>query len=464
MFSTITYQNRRKELKSSVDSGLLLFLGNNENPMNFADNPYPFRQDSSFLYYFGIQEPKIAALMDLDENKTIIFGDELGIDEIIWMGTQASLASKAEKSGVSETRPFQELYTYINQAQNSGRKVHFLPPYQPANKSLLRDLLGHSAETLTPSVPFIKAIVAQRATKEEQEIAEMEKAVEVSNEMHRLAMRVTRPGMKEYELFAAIQKVAAQNNCTFSYPPIITKDGGILHNHYRGNTLQKGDMVLNDSGVETARCYAADLTRTFPVGKKFTPRQRDMYQVVLQAFEASQSIMKPGLNYKEVHRKAAETLVEGFIDLGLMKGDPKEAVEHNAHTLFFQCGTGHLMGLDVHDMEDLGEQYVGYTEEEPKDQQTFGWKSLRLGKALAQNQVVTVEPGFYAIPQLIDIWQKENRLPEFINYDKVAEYRDFGGIRIEDDFLITQNGYRLLGKGLLKTLEEIEDYRAAHLS
>lgn len=464
MFSKDTYQSRRATLKKNVSKGLLLFLGNIENPMNFEDNTYPFRQDSSFLYYFGIQEPKLAAIIDLDEDKTIVFGDELSIDEIVWMGSQEKIQIKAEKSGVSETRPYKKLFEYVNNAKSSGRQVHYLPPYQAVNKILLSRLFETNIENLKPSVEFIKAIAAQRSVKEAQEVAEVEKAVNISNRMHRLAMEIAKPGMKEYELVAAIQKIATEEQCGFSYPPIMTIDGGILHNHYRGNTLKTGDMVLNDSGVETASIYAGDLTRTFPVDKKFTSKQRDMYNIVLKAFEASQAIMKPGLNFKEVHRKAAETLVEGFIDLGLMKGNAKEAVAQNAHTLFFQCGVGHYMGIDVHDMEDLGEQYVGYTEDDPKDQETFGWKSLRLGRPLAEGNIVTVEPGFYAIPQLIDMWQKENKLAEFINYDKVNEYRDFGGIRIEDDFLITKEGYRLLGDGLLKTADDVEACRAKALS
>ncbi len=463
MFSRKTYQERRNILKSKLSDGILLFLGNIENPMNFADNPYPFRQDSSFLYYFGISMPKLAALIDLDEDQTIIFGDELSIDEIVWMGSQETIHDKAEQSGVSTTKPFQLLFEYLNKAQKSGQKIHFLPPYQSVNKILLSQLLHTEIPNLTPSIPFIKAIASQRAIKEEQEVTEMIKAINISNEMHRLAMRIAQPGMKEYEIVSAIQKVAADHECRFSYPPIVTVNGGILHNHNRGNSLKNGDLVLNDSGVETASVYAGDLTRTFPVDKAFTPRQRDLYDIVLKALEESEGIMKPGLNFKEVHLKAAEILTQGLIDLGLMKGKAEDAVLHNAHTLFFQCGVGHLIGIDVHDMEDLGEQYVGYTQEDPKDQETFGWKSLRLGRPLTEGNVVTVEPGFYAIPQLIDIWQRDQRCADFINYDKVNEYRDFGGIRIEDDFLITKEGYQLLGDGLIRKTKDIETYRATHL-
>lgn len=329
---------------------------------------------------------------------------------------------------------------------------------------MLSDLLGLKIAALQPSVEMIKAIVKQRSVKEPQEIAQIEQAVNISNEMHLLAMRMARPGIKEYEVANAIQYLAANKECQMSYPPIVTINGGILHNHYRLNTLKEGDLFLNDSGAETAMGYAGDLTRTFPVSKNFTTKQKDMYEVVLNAFHNAQRLLKPGIRFKDIHLKASQHLVEGLIDLGLMKGNAEEAVKNHAHTLFFQCGLGHMMGLDVHDMEDLGEQYIGYTEEEPKDTKTFGLKSLRLGKALESGFVVTVEPGIYMIPDLIDMWQAENKNADFINYDRVNEYRDFGGIRVEDDFLITDDSYRLLGNGLINTVEEIENYRAEQLA
>lgn len=464
MFSAQTYQDRRAVLQSNVASGILLFLGNIENPVNFEHNPYYFRQDSTFLYYFGIQEPKIAALIDIDENKTIIFGDELSIDDIVWMGRQETLKEKSLKSDVQETLPYAELSQYLLKAQSSGRKVHYLPPYQPSNKILLTGLLGIKIAELQPSVEMIKAVVKQRSVKEAQEIVQIEEAVNVSNEMHLLAMRMAKPGVKEYEIANAIQYLAANKECQMSYPPIVTINGGILHNHYRLNTLKEGDLFLNDSGAETAMGYAGDLTRTFPVSKTFSTKQREMYDIVLNSFNNAHHLLKPGVKFKDIYLKASEYLVEGLVDLGLMKGNPEEGVKNNAHTLFFQCGLGHMMGLDVHDMEDLGEQYIGYTEDEPKDTQTFGLKSLRLGKALESGYVVTVEPGIYMIPELIDIWQAESKNAEFINYDKVNEYRNFGGVRVEDDFLITDDGYRLLGNGLITTVDEIETYRAEHFA
>ncbi|MCL8537979.1 aminopeptidase P family protein [Chryseobacterium gallinarum] len=464
MFSAQTYQDRRAVLQSNIANGILLFLGNIENPVNFEHNPYYFRQDSTYLYYFGIQEPRIAAIIDIDENKTIIFGDELSIDDIVWMGRQETLKEKSLKSGVQETLPYAELSQYILKAQALGRKVHYLPPYQSFNKIVLADLLSVRIAELQPSVELIRAVVKQRSIKEPQEIEQIEQAINISNEMHLLAMRMGRPGVKEYEIANAIQYLAANKECQMAYPPIVTINGGILHNHYRLNTLREGDLFLNDSGAETAMGYASDLTRTFPVSPAFTTRQKELYEVVLNAFNNAQRLLKPGIRFKDIHLKAAQHLVEGLVDLGLMKGNPEDAVNNHAHTLFFQCGLGHMMGLDVHDMEDLGEQYIGYTEEEPKDTQTFGLKSLRLGKALESGFVLTVEPGIYMIPELIDIWQSENKNADFINYDKVNEYRNFGGIRIEDNFLVTDDGYRLLGNGLIKTIEEIENYRAEHLS
>jgi len=463
MFSTETYQNRRKTLQQNVKEGVILLLGNSESPINFEDNPYPFRQDSSFLYYFGIQEPKLAAIIDVDQEKTIVFGDELNIDQIVWMGIQETIQAKAEKAGVTETRGFSELEEYLKKAKNQERKIHFLPPYQPGNKMLLSKLLKTSIDSLEPSVELIKAIISQREIKEEQEVEQIQQAVNISNQMHLLAMQMAKSGMKEFELVSAIQKLANDHHARFSYQPIITKDGQILHNHYYGNTLKSGDMVLNDSGVETAMGYAGDLTRTFPVDAKFTAKQKAVYNIVHRAFKESQSLLKPGVAFKEVHRSAAVLIAQGLIDLGVMKGTAEEAVHHNAHTLFFQTGLGHMMGLDVHDMEDLGEEYVGYTEDDPKDTKTFGWKSLRLGKSLKKGFVLTVEPGIYFIPQLIDMWQAENRLKDFIDYEELSKYRNFGGIRIEDNFLITDEGHQLLGDGLISSVDEIEDFRAKHL-
>jgi len=462
MFSTQTYRLRRETLQRNVSSGIILLMGNSEAPINFKDNTYPFRQDSTFLYYFGISTPGLAALIDIDEDRTIIFGDEMTIDDIIWMGRLETLTEKADKAGVSDTRPANTLAAILLEAMQDGRPIHFLPPYRPANCIRLAQLTGIPIEQLSESASaeLIKAVVAQRSVKSAEEIAEIERAVNTSVDMHLAAMRLAKPGMTEQQLAAAVQHVAQQAGSTLAYPTILTIRGEVLHNHYHGNVLQEGDLILNDSGAETGMGYAGDLTRTFPAGKTFTGLQKEAYEVVLNALEAATAALKPGVRYLDIHFQSCRVLTEGLKALGLLRGNTEEAVAAGAHTLFFQCGTGHMMGLDVHDMEDLGEQYVGYTDTLRKDTSTFGLKSLRLGKELQTGYVLTVEPGLYFIPELIDRWKAENKLAQFIDYGNVEAFRNFGGIRVEDDVLITTNGHRILGKPLAKTVVDIEEIRA----
>lgn len=461
MFHSTTYIDRRRQLRKNISNGILLFLGNDESPMNYADNAFPFRQDSSFLYYFGIQEPKLAAVIDLDEDKDILFGDELTIDEIVWMGRQETLEEKCRKIGVNHLQSSSQLAPYLQKALQQQRVIHFLPPYQPENKLKLIDLLGLNLKELAnkASVPFIQAVVAQRSIKNSEEIAQIETAVNTSVDMHLLAMRMVKAGMTELQVANAIQEMAQNAGGRLAYPTILSVHGEILHNHKQLNILKEGQLVLNDSGAETVMGYAGDLTRTFPVSKTFTDKQKEIYNIVLEALQQSSSLLAPSVRYLDIHFKACSTLVEGLKSIGLMKGNTEEAVALGAHTLFFQCGTGHMMGLDVHDMEDLGEQYVGYTETLKKDTATFGLKSLRLGKELAAGYVLTVEPGIYFIPELFFRWKAEDRLTDFINYNEVEKYLNFGGVRIEDNYLITDTGHKRLGKELAKTIEEIEEIR-----
>ena len=455
MFGKIEYINRREKLKRNFNTGLLLFVGNEESPINFFDNTYHFRQDSSFLYYFGINAPKLAAIIDIDENKTIVFGDEMTIDEIVWMGRQQTLKDKADKSGVENVEAANSLADYLKTAQDKNREIHFLPPYRAENKMKLASLLSSK----TPSIPFVKAVVAQRSIKSDIELIELDLASSTSADMHLMAMQMAKPGMKESELAAALQQVALKDGGNLAYPVILTVNGEILHNHYHGNTLADGDLVLNDSGAETISGYAGDLTRTFPAGKKFSAVQKEMYSIVLDSYNKAVESLKPGIKYLDIHNTACLALAEGLKTLGLMKGNMQEAVEAGAHALFFQCGTGHMMGLDVHDMEDLGEQYVGYTDELKKNTTQFGLKSLRLGKELEPGYVLTVEPGLYFIPELIEQWKATAKFSDFINYDKVEKFKSFGGIRVEDDYVITDSGYRKLGKDLAISISEIEDIR-----
>lgn len=459
MFNLATYVDRRNRLQVQFKTGVLLFLGNDECPMNYPANTFHFRQDSTFLYYFGIDQPGFAAIMDMDNDRTVVFANDLTLDDIVWTGIQPTVAELAARGGVKETAPAASLAQFLQDARTKGRIIHYLPPYQPENKLKLFRLLQIHPDELQAgaSVEFIRAVVEMRAVKSDEEIAEIEKAVGVSVDMHLAGMRMARPGMKEMEIMARVTEIALAGGGNLAFPVIATTHGETLHNHYYGNTLKSGDMFLLDTGAETALHYAGDLTSTFPVDRLFTPRQRDIYQIVIQAHDAAVSALKPGVPFRQIHLQAARTLAEGLKDLGLMKGDLDQAVQEGAHAMFFQCGLGHMMGLDVHDMEDLGEVYVGY-EGKPKSTM-FGLKSLRLARELKPGFVFTVEPGIYFIPELIDRWRAERKFENYLNYDLLDRYRTFGGIRNEENFVITASGCRMLGKKKPKTAEEVESIR-----
>ena len=460
MFTKETYQKRRDLLKKQVNSGILLFLGNDECGMNYTDNTYHYRQDSTFLYFFGSDYAGLNAIIDIDENREIIFGDELTIDHIVWMGTQPTIKEKSAAVGINETAPAADLKSYLEKAVKQNRTIHYLPPYRPEHQIKLFDLLQvhPNIAAKNASVKFINAVVNQRNYKSTEEIIQIEDAVNITADMHLAAMKMAKPGMKESEIAAAVQEIAIGAGGQLSFPVIATINGQTLHNHYHGNTLKSGDMMLIDCGAENSMHYAGDMSSTFPVDKTFTQRQREIYQIALNSHEAAIAELRPGVKFKDVHLKAARTIAEGMKDMGFMKGDLDEAVQQGAHALFFQCGLGHMMGMDVHDMENLGEVYVGYNGEAKSTQ--FGLKSLRLGRELEPGFVLTIEPGIYFIPELIDKWKAEKRFTDFINYDKVEEYKDFGGLRNEEDFLITENGARLLGKPIPKTIEEVEAQRS----
>ena len=458
MFKAQTYMDRRSRLGTRLGAGLLLFLGNDESPMNYADNTYPFRQDSSFLYFFGIDRPGCAALMDLDQGRTVVFGDDATLDDIVWTGLQPTLAERAAEAGITETAPLSELAARLGQAK--GRPVQFLPPYRPGQRLQLQRLLSlpPDQQDAAVSLPFLRAVVDLRAVKSEEEIAEIEQAVDTSVDMHLAAMRAARPGVTEAAVMARVTEAALASGGSLAFPVIATVHGETLHNHHYGNILEPGQMFLLDAGAESPAHYAGDLTSTCPVGRTFTPRQREVYEVVLGAHLHALGLVKPGVPYRDVHRSACRCLVEGLKVLGLMKGDPDEAVAQGAHAMFFPCGLGHMMGLDVHDMENLGEVWVGY-EGQPKSTQ-FGLKSLRLARPLQPGFVLTVEPGVYFIPELMRRWKAEGRFTAFIDYPKLESYAGFGGIRIEEDVLVTPDGHRILGKWRPRTPEEIAAVRA----
>lgn len=460
LFDKTTYQSRRNRLKTQLGKGLILLLGNEESSMNYRDNLYPFRQDSSFLYFFGLDKPGLAGVIDIDNDREIIYGRDLTMDEIVWMGPQPSLAEQAAGVGITHTVSVASLAADLTSAQASGRTIHFLPPYRPENLLKISGMLGiaPSAAGHRASVPLIKAIVEQRSSKTEEEVVQIEEAVNITAAMHLAAITGARDGITEYRLAGGLQGIAIAGGGNLAFPTILTVNGQVLHNHYGPTVMREGRIAICDSGAENAMHYAGDMTRTFPVGKKFTPVQREMYDIVLSSQEAAIQALKPGVLFRDVHALAAQKLMEGLKAAGVAKGDPAEAVAAGAHTIVFQCGLGHMMGLDVHDMEDLGEEYVGYTDTMKKSRE-FGWKSLRLARALEPGFVVTIEPGLYFIPELMDQYRAEKKYLDFINYDKLESFRGFGGIRIEEDLLITDTGSRLLGEPLAKTAAAIEALR-----
>ena len=456
MFAKETYIRRRQQLKDTLKSGLLLFLGNDECGMNYADNTYHFRQDSTFLYFFGSDYTGLAAVIDIDEDREIIFGNELTIDDIVWMGTQPTISEKSERVGIRETLPMGELKSYLERAAAKGQTIHYLPPYRGDHKLWLQELLGLAPTEIAAksSVPFIRAVVDQRNYKSAEEIAQIEEAVNTSVEMHVTAMRMARPGIKESEIAAAVTEVAMRGGGNLSFPVIATINGQTLHNHCHSNVLHEGQLFLLDAGAENAMHYAGDLTSTMPVSGRFTEQQRTVFDINHRAYTAAVNALRPGVAFRDVHLTAMTEICRGMKELGLMKGDPAEAANIGAYALFMPCGLGHMMGLDVHDMENLGEVYVGYNGQ-PKSTQ-FGFKSLRLARPLEPGFVFTVEPGIYFIPELIDKWRAENMYTDFICYDKLDAWKGFGGIRNEEDYLITEDGARRLGNHKPSSADEIE--------
>jgi len=457
MFDKNIYLRRREGLLKAINKGVILLLGNHDVAYNYKGNPYShFRQDSTFLYYFGLQHAGMAALLDAETGIATLYGDDLTLEDVVWMGPHPGIAELAAEVGVTRTAPFDAIAGVLADAKATGRPVHFLPPYRYRNMFQLQQWLNIPVgeQGKQASVPLIKAVVAQRSHKGPEEVAEMEKALAITSEMHLAVMKGARPGVREEELAGLVEGIAAAHGGYLSYSVILSVNGHILHNHDHSHILKAGDLLLGDFGAETASCYAGDITRTLPVGGVFSPRQKDIYEIVLNAEMSAIEACRPGICYRDVHLQAARNMANGLKQLGLMKGDLDEAVAQGAHALFFPHGLGHMIGLDVHDMEDLGEQYVGYSDEVTRSTQ-FGTAYLRLARELEPGFVFTVEPGIYFIPALIDQWKADRKFGDFINYDALEPYRNFGGIRIEDNVLITETGHRVLGPPIPKGVEEL---------
>ena len=460
-FNATTYLERRNQLIESIDaSGVILLLGNEESPRNYVDNPYRFRQDSSFLYFCGLQHPGLAITIDLGTGDTTLWGIEPTIDHVIWMGPQQSLSDLAASAGITNTADIQSLPNQMASWQKD-LSVHFLPPYRADRKTWLAQSLKLELNQVNSaaSIPLIEAIVAMRSVKSAGEVAEIEKALVITAEMHLYAMRHARPGILEANLKGAIEGIATQHEGDLAYPSIITVNGQVLHNHAHHNLLQEGQLLLGDFGAETKYNYASDITRTIPVSPTFSDQQKEIYQIVLNGLELGIKSIKPGVSYQEIHLNVAKAMANDLKAIGLMQGDMEDAVAQGAHALFFPHGLGHMLGMDVHDMEDLGENLVGYGDHIVRSNQ-FGLKALRLGRTLKPGFVLTVEPGLYFIPALINQWQAQQKHQQFINYSKLAAYQNFGGIRIEDNILVTNNGNQVLGPPIPKSITEIHALRA----
>ena len=458
MFEKEVYIKRRQRLKSLMNNGIALFIGNVESPMNYPENTYHWRQDSDFLYFFGVDLPGLAGLIDFNSGDEIVFGDDFTVDDIVWMGPQPSVAELASGAGIRLTHPMAKLADMVHDAISAGREIHFLPPYRAETKMTLGALLKENPCQMRTraSEQLIKAVVSLRSIKEDVEIAEIDKAADISCEMQTMAMRMCKPGMTEQEIYGVLQGIAYSKGAAPSFPIILSINGQTLHNHVHVNVLKEGRMMVTDCGAESNMHYSADLTRTTPVGGKFSQRQKEIYEVVLKANTNAIKEAGPGISNLDLHLNACRVIASGMKDLGFMKGDIEEAVASGAHALFMPHGLGHMMGLDVHDVESLGENYVGYNDEVKRSTQ-FGLRSLRFALPYKPGHVFTVEPGIYFIPELVAKWKAEGINKAFINFEKVESYLDFGGIRIEDDVLITPSGSRMLGKTAPKTVAEIED-------
>jgi len=440
-----------------LTDGLVFLLGNEQSPRNYADNPYPFRQDSTFLYYLGLDVPSLAVVLDLDNGTTRLYGDDFDLDDVIWMGNRPSVSEYAQKTGISDTSDWDALPGDLGTARETGRRIHFLPPYRPSQRVQLEAVLDipPSEQADHASTSLAQAVVQQRSRKTEPEVDELETALETTARMHEYAMRSACPGATERAIAGSLSGLAEAHGAGFSFPPTCSIHGEVLHNRSYENELQRGDLLLVDAGAESSLHYAGDVTRVAPVGGTFSPRQKALYEAVVDAQTQAIDEIEPNRTFREVHLHAAHVLTDRLIDIGLMKGDPDAAVEVGAHALFFPHGLGHMLGLDTHDMENLGEDVVGYAPDQERSDQ-FGLHTLRLARPLKPGFAVTVEPGCYFIPSLIEQWSGTNRHSDFINYDVVSDFVGIGGIRIEDDVLVTQDGARVLGPRIPKTAGEVE--------
>jgi Xaa-Pro aminopeptidase len=461
MFAKSTYIERRSLLKKLVGDGLIVIFGNNDAPSNYPANAYKFRQDSSFLYYFGQHREGLVGVIDVDNDKEWLIGDDIDINDIIWTGFVPSVSDLGAEVGVANSAPMSSLKTMVDKAKAEGKTVHYLPPYRHDTMIQISDLLGmHPLKTREmASLKLIKAVVDMRAVKSDEEVEEIERAMEIGYDMHMTAMRACAPGVTEQHIAGLMEGIAHGRGCKVSFQSIVTMHGEIQHGYPSLRPLEAGRLLLVDAGAETVNNYCSDNTRVTPISGKFTPRQRDIYSIVEACHDLAIEKAKPGVKWMDVHLDVCRLMAERLKAVGLMKGNTEDAVQAGAHAMFLPHGLGHMMGMDVHDMEGLGQVYVGF-DDEVRPSTQFGLNCLRCGRRLQKGFVMTDEPGIYFIPHLIDLWRSEGKHTEFINYDLLETYKDFGGIRLEDDILITDDGCRVLGKNAIPY--HIDDVEAMH--
>ena len=462
LFSKETYVARRQALSRLVGSGLVLLFGNNDSPANYPSNAYKFRQDSAFLYFFGQHRDGLVGVIDVDQHTETLVGNEIDIDDIVWFGSVKSVSAMAEECGVGTTAPMSSLADMVQKALKAGRQVHFLPPYRYDTQIQIMDLTGihPSKQREAASMPLIQAVIKLRSTKSAEEIAEIERACAIGYKMHVTAMKMCRPGVTEQAIGGAIDGVAYAEGCMPSFQSIVTMHGEIMHGNPSPRQLEGGRLMLCDAGAETNENYCSDNTRTTPISGHYTQRQRDIYSIVSDCHDLVLDVARPGVKWWDVHFDVCRLMTNRLKELGLMKGDTEEALRAGAHALFLPHGLGHMMGMDVHDMEGLGQTNVGY-DDEVRPSSQFGTASLRFARKLEPGFVVTDEPGIYFIPDLIDLWKREGHNAEFLNFEEIEKFKDFGGIRIEDDVLITENGCRFLGEQRIPYhMDEVEQFLA----
>lgn len=453
---------RRQALSRLVESGLVLLFGNNDSPANYPSNAYKFRQDSAFLYFFGQHRDGLVGVIDVDQHTETLVGNEIDIDDIVWFGSVKSVSAMAEECGVGATAPMSSLADMVQKALKAGRQVHFLPPYRYDTQIQIMDLTGihPSKQREAASMPLIQAVIKLRSTKSAEEIAEIERACAIGYKMHVTAMKMCRPGVTEQAIGGAIDGVAYAEGCMPSFQSIVTMHGEIMHGNPSPRQLESGRLMLCDAGAETNENYCSDNTRTTPINGHYTQRQRDIYSIVSDCHDLVLDVARPGVKWWDVHFDVCRLMTNRLKELGLMKGDTEEALRAGAHALFLPHGLGHMMGMDVHDMEGLGQTNVGY-DDEVRPSSQFGTASLRFARKLEPGFVVTDEPGIYFIPDLIDLWKREGHNAEFLNFEEIEKFKDFGGIRIEDDVLITENGCRFLGEQRIPYhMDEVEQFLA----